>query len=166
MTGLPLSVQTAHAVAHAVAEGVTVLDVAPSRAESRATITAVATGHPWRPLLVLALDGAAGPTRPETAQGRRPGGKRVRAKRARGSGAWREAKGCRFDRLAADRIVPVWSWQQVHTDAEAAEALRQVKAAGLMPAPEVRRCVIAAGARWIGKQAQALCPSAVEMLDD
>jgi hypothetical protein len=165
LTGLPLSVHTAHAVTQAVAEGVTVLDVAPSRAEILAKITAVATGQPWRPILVLAIDGAEVPTRPETAKGRRPGCKRVRAKRARWSGEWREAKGFRFYLLAKDRIVQVLSWHQVQTDEEAAEALRQVKAAGLIPAPEVRLCVIADGARWIWKQAQALFPSAVEILD-
>ena len=57
------------------------------------------------------------------------------------------------------------SWHQVHTDAEAAEALRQVKAAGWIPEERVRRCVIADGARWLWKQAQALFPSAVEILD-
>jgi hypothetical protein len=53
----------------------------------------------------------------------------------------------------------------VQTDDEAAEALRQVTAAGLIPEERVRLCVIADGARWIWKQAQALFPSAVEILD-
>ena len=50
-------------------------------------------------------------------------------------------------------------------DEAAAEALRQVKAAGLIPAAEGRLCVIADGAPWIWKQAQTLFPSAVEILD-
>lgn len=164
LTGLPLSVHTAHAVTQAVAEGLTVLDVAPSRQEILTKTTAVAAGQPWRPILVLAIDGAEGPTRPETAKGRRPGRKKVRAKRARWTGEWREAKGFRFYLIADDRIVQVLSWHQVQTDEEAAEALRQVKAAGLIP-EEVRLCVIADGARWIWKQAQTLFPSAVEILD-
>ncbi len=57
------------------------------------------------------------------------------------------------------------SWHQVHTDEEAADALRQVKTAGLIPEDRVRLCVIADGARGIWKQVQALFPSAVEMLD-
>jgi hypothetical protein len=164
-TGLPLSAHTAHEVTPAVAHGWTVLDVAPSREEIVAKIAARAEGQPWRPILVLAIDGAAVPTRPDTAQGRRPGRKNARAQRARWTGEWREAKGFRFDRLAADRMVQVLSWHQVHTEAEAAAALRQVKAAGLMPEPQVRLCVMADGAPWIWKQARALCPSAVEMLD-
>lgn len=165
LTGLPLSAHTAHEVTQAVAQGLTALDVAPSRAEILTKIAAVATGQPWRPILVLAIDGADVPTRPETAKGRRPGRKRVRAKRARWTGEWREAKGFRFYLIANDRIVQVLSWHQVQTDEEAAEALRQVKAAGLIPEEQVRLCVIADGARWIWKQAQALFPSAVEILD-
>jgi hypothetical protein len=165
LTGLSLSAHTAHEVTQAVAEGVTVLDVAPSREEILAKVAAVAMAQPWRPILVLAIDGADVPTRPETATGRGPGRKKARAKRARWTGEWREAKGFRFYLLADDRIVQVLSWHQVQTDEEAAEALRQVKAAGLIPEADVRLCVIADGARWIWKQAQALFPSAVEILD-
>ena len=165
LTGWPLSAHAAHDVTQAVAAGVTVLDVAPSQAEILATIAAVAAGQPWRPILALAIDGAEVPTRPETANGRRPGRKQARAKRARWTGAWREANGCRFYLLADDRIVQVLSWHQVHTDDEAADALRQVKAAGLLPDERVRLGVMADGARWIWKQAHALFPAAVEMLD-
>lgn len=165
LTGLSLSAHTAHEVTQAVAAGLTVLDVAPSREEILAKITAVATGQPWRPILVLAIDGAEVPTRPETAKGRRPGRRKTRANRARWTGEWREAKGFRFYLLAGDRIIQVLSWHQVQTDEEAAEALRHVKAAGLVPEAEVRLCVIADGAPWIWKQAQALFPSAVEILD-
>ena len=163
-TGVSLSAHTAYEVTQAVAEGLTVLDVAPSRKEILAKIVAVAEGQPWRPILVLALDGADVPTRPETAQGRRPRQTNVRAKRAHWTGEWREAKGVRFDLIADDRIVQVWSWHQIHTDAEAAEALRPVKAAGLIPETEVRRCVLADGARWSWTQARVLGPSAVERL--
>ena len=133
LTGLPLSAHTAHEVTQAVATGLTVLEVAPSREAIVAKIAAVATGQPWRPILVLVIDGAEVPTRPETAKGRRPGRKRARAKRAQWTGEWREAKGFRFYLLADDRIVQVLSWHQIQTEEEAAEALRQVKAAGLIP---------------------------------
>jgi hypothetical protein len=165
LTGLPLRAHTAHEVTQAVAPGLTVLDVAPSREAIVAKIAAVATGQPWRPILVLAMDGADGPTRPETAKGRRPGRQRARAKRARWTGEWREAKGFRFSLIADERIVQVLSWPQVQRDEEAADALRHVKAAGLIPEEEVRLGVMADGARWIWKQAGALFPSAVEMLD-
>jgi hypothetical protein len=165
LTELPLSAHTAHKATHAVAEGLTVLDVAPTQEAIIATIATIAAGQTWRPILVLAIDGADVPTRPETAKGRRPGRKRTRVKRARWTGEWREAKGFRFYLLADDRIVQVLSWHQVQTDEEAAEALRQVQAAGLIPEAQVRLCVLADGARWIWKQAHALFPSAVEILD-
>jgi hypothetical protein len=86
LTGLPLSAHTAHEVTQEVAAGLMVLDVAPTREELAAKITAVAAGQPWRPILVLAIDGADVPTRPETAKGRRLGCKQARAKRARWTG--------------------------------------------------------------------------------
>lgn len=80
-------------------------------------------------------------------------------------GEWREAKGFRFYLIDEDRIEHVLSWHQVQTDEEVAEALRQVKAAGLIPADQVRLCVITDGAPWIWKQVQVLFPAAVEILD-
>jgi hypothetical protein len=114
---------------------------------------------------VLALEGAAWPTRPETTPGRRPGRQRARAKRARWPGEWREATGFRFYRLADDRIVQVLSGHPGQPDEVAAAALQQVKAAGVMPEAAVRLGVLADRARWIWKQAQALFPEAVELLD-
>jgi hypothetical protein len=166
LTGLSLSAHTAHAVTPAVAEGLTGLDVAPSREEIIAKIVAVAEGQPWRPILVVASDGAEVPTRPQTAKGRRPRRKKGRATRAQGTGEWREAQGFRFSLLADDRMGQVLGWHQIQTDVAAADALRQGKAAGLIPETEVRLCVLAAGARCICKQARALFPSAVELVDD
>jgi hypothetical protein len=165
LPGLPLRVPTAHEGTQAVAAGVTGLDVAPSRAAVVAKMVTVAEGQPWRPILVLASAGAEVPTRPETAQGRRPGRKTGRATRGRWTGEWREANGCRCDLIADDRLVQVWSGHQVPTEAEAAEALRRGNAAGLMPEAAVRLCVMAAGARWSWTPAQALLPSAVASLD-
>jgi hypothetical protein len=166
LTGLPLSAHTAPEVTQEVAAGLGVLDVAPSREAIAATMTAVAATHTWRPIMVLAMDGADVPTRPATAKGRRRGRGQARAKRARWTGEWREAQGFRFYLIDDDRIIQVLSWHQVQTDEEAADALGQGKAAGLIPEDQVRVCVMADGARWIWKQAQALFPSAVEILDD
>ena len=165
LPGVSLRAHTAQEVTPAVAEGLTGLAVAPRREEILAKVAAVAMGQPWRPLLVLALDGADVPTRPETATGRRPSRKTARATRARWRGEWREAQGCRCSRLADDRMVQVLSWHQGQTDEATAAALRQRQAAGVIPEEDVRLCVMADGARWIGKQAQALFPSAVAILD-
>jgi len=55
---------------------------------------------------------------------------------------------------------------QVHTDEETAEALRQVNAAGLIPADHGRLCGLGDGVKWIGKPVNALFPAAVQILDD
>ena len=106
------------------------VEVAPSQEVSAARITAVAVGQVWRPIPVLAIARADVPTRPATAQGRRPGRKQTRAKRARWTGEWREATGFRFYLLAEERIVQVLSGPQVQMDADLAAALQPVKAAG------------------------------------
>jgi hypothetical protein len=82
-----------HTVTNQVAAALTVVDVAPSREEIERRIAEVAVGRFRRPVLVLGIDGAYGPTRPESARGRRPGQGRHRAKRALWRGQWRDAKG-------------------------------------------------------------------------
>jgi hypothetical protein len=143
-----------------------VLDVSPTAAEIQRKVAQVAAGKGGRPILVLAIDGADVPTRPETAKGRRPGRRHQRATRARWTGEWRDAKGFRFYLVAGGRIVHVLSWHQVQTDDELAAALRQVKGAELIPEAQVRWCVIGDGAPGIWKQVHALFPSAIEILDD
>lgn len=165
LTGLSFSDHIAHEVVGEITEGLTVLSVSPTAAEIGQKVAQVATGRKWRPILVLAIDGANVPTRPETAKGRRPGRKKKRAKRARWKGQWREAKGLRFYLVDRERIVHLLSWHQVQSDKELGEALRQVKEAGLIPEEEVRFCVVADGAKWIWKQVKALFPSAVQVLD-
>ncbi|MBI3300933.1 MAG: ISKra4 family transposase [Deltaproteobacteria bacterium] len=165
LTGMALSTERLHELTNAVAEGLGVLDVAPSREEIVAKIAEAATGRRWRPIVVLAIDGADVPIRPETAKGHRAGRKHQRAKRARWQGQWREAKGFRFYLVDDDRIVHLLSWHQVQDDEELFAALRQVKDAGLIPEDQVRLCVVADGAHWIWKGVQQLFPMAVEILD-
>ena len=165
LTGMELSTARMHALTNAVAERVGVLDVAPTREEIAATIAAAAEGRRWRPIVVLALDGADVPTRPETAKGRRAGRKKERAKRARWQGQWREAKGFRFYLVDEDRIVHLLSWHQIQDAEELFAALRQVKEAGLIPEEHVRLCVVADGAHWIWPGVRQLFPTAAEILD-
>ena len=56
-------------VTNQVGEKLTVLDVAPSRDEIERRIAEVAAGRFRRPVLVLDIDGAYVPTRPESARG-------------------------------------------------------------------------------------------------
>ena len=154
-----------HTLANQAAEGLTVLDVAPPREEIERRIAEVAQGRFRRPVVVLGIDGASVPLRPDGARGHRPGQARRRARRARWKGQWREAKGFRLYLLDGDRIVHLLSWHQVQSEGDVGEALRQGKEAGVIPAEQVRLCVVSDGAEWIWKHVQALFPHACQVLD-
>ena len=165
LTGRPLRTHTAPEVTPEVAAGVGVLAVAPTPEAIAARVAAVAAGRTWRPSIVWAIDGAQVPTRPEAAQDHRPAPQQGRAPRAPGPGEWREAKGVRCDLSEGERLVPGLSWHLGQTDAARA-ALRQVQTAGVIPAAQVRLGVSADGARGLGTQTHARCPSAGARRDD
>jgi len=165
LTGMHFGSERLHTVTNQVGAGLTVLDVAPSRQEIERRIASVSAGRFRRPVLVLGIDGAYVPTRPESARGRRPGQGRSRAKRALWHGQWRDAKGFRLYLLAGDRIVHLLSWHQVQNEEQLGEALKQVKEAGVIPEEQVRLCVVCDGAEWIWKHVQALFPQARQVLD-
>jgi hypothetical protein len=165
LTGVSLSTARMHELSNTIAESLGALDVAPPREEVLAKIAAVAAGRRWRPIGVLAIDGADLPTRPEEAKGRRPGRKNHRAKRARWQGQWREAKGFRFYLVDDDRIIHLLSWHQIQGHDELFAALRQVKEAGLIPEDHLRLCVVADGAHWIWQGVQQVFPTAEMILD-
>jgi hypothetical protein len=165
LSGLAVSSERMHTLTNQAAEGLTVLDVAPSREAIDQRVAELAAGRFRRPVLVLGIDGAYVPSRPDSARGRRPGQARQRARRARWRHEWREAKGFRFYLLDGDRIVHVLSWHQVQTEGALGEALQQVKDAGVIPEETVRLCVICDGAEWIWKHVQALFPQACQVLD-
>ena len=73
LSGLAVSSERMHTLTNQVAAGLTVLDVAPSREEIAQRVAALAAGRFRRPVLVLGIDGAYVPSRPESARGRRPG---------------------------------------------------------------------------------------------
>lgn len=165
LTGIEASSHIAHEATNEVALKLGVLDVAPSREEIAARIEEVGRGKKWRPIVVLGIDGANLPIRPEEAKKGRRGRKKVRARRARWKGRYREAKGFRFYLVDEDRIVHLLSWHQVQDDKELLAALEQVQAAGLIPEEKIRLCVVADGARWIWNRVRQLFPSAREILD-
>jgi hypothetical protein len=153
LTGLALSDHAIHEVTQELSHELGVLEVSPTAADLAHRVAEMAAGQTWRPIMVLGLDGAYVPTRPEPAKGSVTGRRRTRAKRAGWQGAWQEAKGFRFSLVDQERIVHLLSWHQGQTDEAAAEALRQVKAAGLIPEEPVRLGVLGDGAKWIWKGA-------------
>jgi hypothetical protein len=164
-SGIDISSERMHTLTNQVAQGLSVLDVAPSRDEIERRVAQIQVGRLRRPVLVLGIDGAYVPSRPESARGRRPGQARCRARRASWRHAWYEAKGFRFSLLDGNRIVHVLSWHQVQGEADLGQALQTIKDAGLIPEETVRLCVIGDGADWIWKHVQALFPDARQVLD-
>jgi hypothetical protein len=166
LTGVHLGSERMHTLTNQAAEGLSVLDIAPSREQLEECIAAqVAVGKWRRPVLVLGIDGAYAPTRPESARGLRPGQRRQRARRSRWKGQWREVKGFRFYLIDGERIVHLISWHQIQNEADLGEALKAIKEAGLIPEDRVRLCVVCDGAAWIWEHVQALFPSARQVLD-
>jgi hypothetical protein len=165
LSGITVSSERMHRFTHQVAEGLSVVEVAPSREGIERRVGQVAAGRFRRPVLVLGIDGAYVPSRPESARGRRPGQVRYRARRARWRHEGREAKGVRCYLLDGERIVHGLSWHQVQTEGDLAEALQQIKEAGVIPEDRVRLCVIGDGAEWIWKHVEALFPQACQVLD-
>jgi hypothetical protein len=113
LTGMGVSSERMHALTHQAAEGLMMLDVVPSREQIDRLVAQVAEGRFRRPVLVLGVDGAYAPSRPDSARGRRPGQARCRARRALWRHEWREVKGFRLYLVDGERIVHVLSWHQV-----------------------------------------------------
>jgi hypothetical protein len=155
LSGIALSSERLHTFTKQVAEGLSVLEVAPSGDTIDQRVAQVAAGRFRRPVVGLGIDGAYVPSRPEQARGGRPGQARYRARRARWRHDWYEAKGVRFYLLDGDRLVHLLSWHQVQSEDDLGKAWKQVKDAGLIPEETVRLCVVGDGADWIWKHVQA-----------
>ena len=166
LTGVGLGSERMHTGTHHSAEGLTVLDGVPPRHASAPRLPAVSAGRSRRPVLVLGLAGADGPTRPDSARQPWAGQRRKRARRARWRGPWRDAQGLRCSLLDGERLLQGLSWPQGQNEAQLGEALKQVKEAGVIPAEQVRLCVVCDGAEWRWKPVQALFPHARQGRDD
>jgi len=135
-----------HAGEHACLEVVT-----PDREEIAQRCAAVEKG-PWRPVLVVASDGAHVPTRPKAARNEE-----------RGRGRWQEAKGFRIYLLAKDRILHVASWHQIQNEEQFGKDLSFV--ASLIPHKNLRIGLLGDGADWLWKHMVANFPKGRQILD-
>lgn len=161
----PISDEVLHGMVQQVGVPLTLLEVCPTPAQVQECIAQVGAGKKWQPILVIAIDGATVPTRPEQAKGKRSGRKKVRASRARWKGEYREAKGFRVFLVEEERIRHLISWHQIQTEEQLGQGLQQLQEAGLIPEEQVRLCVVADGAPWIWKRVAQLFPSARQILD-
>ncbi len=154
-TGNTLSVGHMHKTTNKIAGHLEILDVCPTKAEIEQKTNEIAEGRYRRPVMMLAIDGAHAPTRPEPSL----------RKGKRGKGGWKEAKGFRLYLIGEKRIIHLISWHQIQNDKELADGLLTIKKAGLIPKDKVRLCIIGDGADWIWNRAFEIFPTAKIILD-
>ena len=153
LTRVPITDYTIHEIGSRVGEAAKIETVLPSRKKVEATIEELNCNKTWRPVLVVAADGAHLPTRPDT--GSREG--------KRGPGEYKEAKGFRIYLVGLERIEQLMSWHQIANEEEFGAAIHF--AATLIPIESVRVCLIGDGAPWIWNHLTAAFPGAKEVLD-
>lgn len=153
LTGNDLSDHAMHELAQNIGEASDKITVLPSRKMVETVIEKNSTGKTWRPIVVVAADGAHVPTRPQQAG---------RAKK-RGPGEWREAKGFRIYLLGQERITQIMSWHEIANEEEFGEALSF--AATLIPVEKVRIALLGDGAAWVWNRLKQAFPEGKEILD-
>jgi hypothetical protein len=126
-------------------------DVIPGREQIAERIKSVKQGA-WRPVLVVAADGAHVPTRPK-----------ARRNEKRGKGQWHEAKGFRIYLLGEQRIVHVASWHQIQNEEKFGQDLSMV--ASRIAQNDLRIGLIGDGADWLWKHMVACFPKGRQILD-
>ena len=154
-TGDKLSADHMFETAHKIAGQFDILDICPTKAEIEQKIAELSQNKFRRPVMMLAIDGAHAPTRPDPSPW----------KGKRGEGEYKEAKGFRLYLIDSDRIIHLISWHQVQNDIEFAAGLLKIKEAGLVPEDKVRLCIIADGAPWIWNKSTEIFPTAKQILD-
>jgi hypothetical protein len=154
-TGDSLSADHMFETTNRVGNDLNVLDVCPGKDEILEKIDELAKGKFRRPVMMLAIDGAHAPTRPQPSPW----------KGKRGQGEYKEAKGLRLYLIDAEQIVHLISWHQIQDEEEFAQGLLKIRDAGLIPQDKVRLCIIGDGAPWIWKKPLEIFPKAKQVLD-
>jgi transposase len=154
-TGETLSSDHMFETTNKIANHFDILDICPTKDEIEQKVNELSDGKIRRPIMMIAIDGAHAPTRPEPSPW----------KGKRGKGEWKEVKGFRTYLIDTDRIIHLISWHQVQNDKELAEALLTIKDAGLIPENKVRLGAIGDGASWIWNRIREIFPDIKEILD-
>lgn len=154
LTAVSAGAHFEHDILNAVGESATLEEVVPSAEEIEARIAAAEKGAGrWRPVLVVAADGAYAPLRP-------PGARQEK----RGEGVWQEVKGVRLYLLGAgERITPLVSWHRLASAQEIGEDLQRI--AARIPRRRVRIALVGDGSQWVWKVLGAAFPEGQEILD-
>lgn len=97
ITGVALSEHHMHGVTNAIGQEAGILDTCPSQEDIHRKTAEMSENKFRRPIMMLALDGAHGPMRPEPVSRPRKG--------KRGPGEWKEIKGFRLYLMDDQSIV-------------------------------------------------------------
>jgi hypothetical protein len=151
LTGQDISDHFIHETFDVVGAEARLEDIIPSREQIERKIEQASTGK-WRPILVVASDGAHLPTRPKAKRNEK-----------RGKGQWQEAKGFRIYLLGDDRIIHIASWHQIQDEAQFGKDL--ALAALRVPQQSVRIALLGDGAGWLWKHMTSCFPKGREVLD-
>jgi hypothetical protein len=151
LTGRSISDHFIHGLFEEVGSEAVLGEVIPSAEEIQARIERCASGA-WRPILVVASDGAHLPTR-----------NKAKRKEKRGKGRWQEAKGFRIYLVCEDRIVHLASWHQIQDEEQFGKDLALV--ASRIPQDQVRVALLGDGAEWLWKHMTRLFPKGRQILD-
>lgn len=151
LTDQPVSDHFMHDTFEDVGTYASLEDVIPSEEEISARCQEVKESS-WRPVLVVASDGAHVPTRPKAKRNEK-----------RGKGRWQEAKGFRIYLLGEDRIVHVASWHQIQDEERFGQDLSFV--ASRIPQEDLRIGLLGDGADWLWKHMVACFAKGRQILD-
>ncbi|MCP4217521.1 MAG: ISKra4 family transposase [bacterium] len=152
LTGLPVSDHFMHDTFEEVGSFACLEDVTPDREEITERCRSMSEKS-WRPVLVVASDGAHVPTRPKAKRNEK-----------RGKGRWQEAKGFRVYLLGKeDRIFHIASWHQIQNEEQFGEHLSLV--ASRIPQNDLRIGLLGDGADWLWKHMVACFPKGRQILD-
>ncbi len=153
LTGIRMTNHCMHELSENLAEASDKVTVLPTQKQVEEAIDKAGNGRVWRPILVVAADGAHLPTRPNVGS----------RSQKRGTGEWKEAKGFRIYLVGQERIIQVMSWHQISDEEEFGEALKF--AATLIPQDKVRIALLGDGAKWLWNHFQVAFPDGKEILD-
>jgi hypothetical protein len=152
LTGNSMSNHAMHDLADEMSEASDLVRVLPSQKMVEEIIEKNSNSSVWRPIVVVAADGAHLPTRPEAGRAEK-----------RGCGEWREAKGFRIYLVGQERITQIMSWHEIANEEEFGKALRF--AATLIPSEKVRIALLGDGAPWVWNHLTHAFPGGKEILD-
>lgn len=153
--GVVVDKKILHKTVQAISDGLTIVDISRNPSEIRETLLTLKNGNHRRVVVVIGIDGAFVPIRPDH---------KSRSEK-RGKGYWREAKGIRVYAISDKRIHHVLSWHQIQEANQLEECLERVLESNLIPNDIARICVCADGANWIWNRVRKVYPDAKLVLD-